>query len=449
MNDTTSKALPTEEVELVSFDGGVAARCERFRPDRYRAIESLGGVTSAIARGGGYSYAAASFGAGSVVFDMTRFDRVLGFHEESGRIDVQAGTTLETILSLTGPRNLLLSVQPGYPRITIGGCIAASVHGKNPFLEGTFTHQVESLTLFHPRHGILGLSRESSPDLFHLTCGGLGLTGVILSAVLRLQKALGFEASVERTEIGSLSAGLSAVRSMTEGSAFAYTWHDGVPRRPSFGRGFLYRGRILPGTPYSAVRRYRGIDADTRGSVPFSLLGGSTSRLLTSGFRAAERFKSRTSDMPLFDAMFPFARRSDYFLLFGRRGLVEAQVIVAGSRIEAFLAELETLLLRMGPSSVMISMKLFRGEPRLLRFEGNGVCVTVDFSRSAATTKFLGRFDEMCAAAGALPNLIKDSRIPLATVRRCYPGYEEFRDRILAHDPERRFRSELSERLGI
>ncbi len=442
--------LPTETVELVSFDGGVSLTCERFRPDRYRAIESFGGVSSGIARGGGYSYAAASFGAGSVVVDMTRFDRVLEFDEGAGRIEVQAGTTLESILCLTGPRSLLLSVQPGYPRITIGGCIAASVHGKNPFFEGTFTHQVESLTLFHPRHGILELSRDSEPDLFHLTCGGLGLTGVILSAVLRLQTALGFEASVERTEIGSLSEGLSAVRSLTDGSAFAYTWHDGVPRRSSFGRGFVYRGRILPGTPYPAARRrYRGIDAATRGRFPVALLRGPTSLLLTSGFRATERLKSRTSNMPLFDAMFPLARRSEYFLLFGRRGLAETQVIVADSQIEAFLGELEALLLRTGAGSVMISMKLFRGERRLLRFEANGVCVTVDLARSAATASFLGAFDEMCAEAGALPNLIKDSRIPLATVRRCYPAYEEFRDRIRAHDPERRFRSELSERLGI
>jgi hypothetical protein len=97
----------------------------------------------------------------------------------------------------------------------------------------------------------------------------------------------------------------------------------------------------------------------------------------------------------------------------------------------------------------MLSIKLFRGESQLLRFEGNGVCVTIDFARSAATTRFLGAFDALCIAAGALPNLIKDSRLPLETVRRCYPGYEEFRDRVHAYDPERRFRSELSERLGI
>jgi decaprenylphospho-beta-D-ribofuranose 2-oxidase len=410
----------------------------------------LGTGAPRIARGGGYSYAAASFGADSLVVDMTRFDRVLAFDATTHRIVVEAGITLEGVLAATGPHGLLLPVQPGYPRITVGGCIAPNVHGKNPFLEGTFRDHVEAVRLFHPRHGTLELNREQHPELFELTCGGYGLTGVILSASLRLQQTPGFEMAIERVDVGSLAEGLSAVRAMADANAFAYTWHDGVPGRASFGRGFVYQGRIRPGTPYPARRRrYRGIDATSRRRLPFALLRGATSPLLTWGFRTTERLKASTTALPLFEAMFPFARRSEYFLLFGRAGLAEAQVIVPETNAETFLSELERLLARVGASSVMISMKLFRGEPRLLRFEGTGVCVTVDFARSTTTDAFLPRFDELCVAAGALPNLIKDSRIPLDTVRRCYPGYEEFRQRVRAHDPDRLFRSELSQRLAI
>ncbi len=403
-----------------------------------------------IARGGGYSYAAASFGGGSSVLDLTEFDRILGFDENAKRIEVQAGVTLGIVLSVTGPRNLILSVQPGYPRITVGGCIAANVHGKNPYLEGTFTDQVESLTLFHPRYGAREIDRRSAPELFLLTCGGLGLTGVILSATLRLNPIAGWTARVDRTEIASLSDGLRAVRSMTEESAFAYTWHDGVPRRSTFGRGFVYRGSIVDGTPFpKSVKPYRPIDAGSRGALPISLLGGVSAGFLTRFFWTSERLKSATVRMPLFEAMFPFARRSEYFLLFGRRGLAEAQVIVPDGQIEGFLDELERRLGRDQPPSVMISMKRFRGTPRLLCFEGNGICLTLDFARDDATEKFLRAFDEMCVDAGALPNVIKDSRIPRETVRRCYPEYEEFRERLNAYDPERLFRSELSQRLGI
>jgi hypothetical protein len=154
-------------------------------------------------------------------------------------------------------------------------------------------------------------------------------------------------------------------------------------------------------------------------------------------------------NVPLFDAMFPFARRAEYFRLFGGRGLAEAQVIVPDDRIEDFLDEIERRLLRERPGSVMISMKLFRGKPRLVSFEGNGVCVTLDFARTEATSNFLRALDEICVANRALPNIIKDSRLPRDTVRRCYPGYQEFRERLHAHDSERLFQSELSQRLGF
>ena len=441
----------SESVQFISFDGGVTETCERWRPDRYRAIEhALPDARSAIARGGGYSYSAASFGAGSSVVDLTDFTRVLAFEPDAKRIEVQAGATLGDVLSVTGPENLVLSVQPGYPRITIGGCIAANVHGKNPYLEGTFADQVESFVLFHPRYGTRGIDRSSDPGLFELTCGGLGLSGVILSSTVRLKNIAGWEARVERIEIASLAEGLRTVRSMTEGSAFAYTWHDGVPRHSSFGRGFVYRGSLVEGAPFPKSRkRYRTIDASSRGAIPLSLLGGATAGLLTRFFWTTERLKSKTVTMPLFDAMFPFASRKEYFLLFGRRGLAEAQVIVPDDEAEGFLAELERRLRRERPPSVMISMKRFRGMQRLLSFEGDGVCVTIDFARDDATSRFLAAFDEMCITAGALPNVIKDSRISRETVERCYPDYKEFRERLRAYDPERLFRSELSQRLGI
>jgi decaprenylphospho-beta-D-ribofuranose 2-oxidase len=440
----------SETYPFVSFDGAFTETCERWRPDRYRAIETAFPDGAAIPRGGGYSYSAASFGAGSSVIDLTDFNRVLAFEPDAKRIEVQAGATLADVLSVTGPANLVLSVQPGYPQITIGGCIAANVHGKNPFLEGTFADQVESLVLYHPRFGTSQIDRGSSPDLFQLTCGGLGLTGVILSATLRLKPIAGWAARVERIGIASLSEGLRVVRSLTEGSAFAYTWHDGVPRGWSFGRGFVYRGTIVEGAPFPrAMKRYRPIDASSRGAILFPLLHGSTAGLLTRFFRVSERVKPNPVTMPLFDAMFPFASRKEYFLLYGRRGLAEAQVIVPDDRIDGFLEELEERLRRERPSSVMISMKRFRGTPRLLCFEGNGICVTLDFARDGATNRFLTAFDEMCAAAGALPNVIKDSRISKETVRRCYPGYEEFRERLSAYDRERLFRSELSRRLDI
>jgi decaprenylphospho-beta-D-ribofuranose 2-oxidase len=97
----------------------------------------------------------------------------------------------------------------------------------------------------------------------------------------------------------------------------------------------------------------------------------------------------------------------------------------------------------------MISMKLFRGTPKLLRFEGDGVCVTLDLPRSRAALAFLPVLDDLLVAVGGIPNIIKDSRLPRSVVRKSYPEYDAFREKLRIHDPVRIFRSELSERLGL
>jgi decaprenylphospho-beta-D-ribofuranose 2-oxidase len=441
---------PAETATFRSFDGGVVERAAYVRPDRYRMVESLG-AGPRIARGGGYSYAAASFGGGSRVVDMRAFDRLLRLDESQRLIEVEAGARLEDVLAITAPRGLYLPVQPGYPAITVGGCIAANVHGKNPHREGTFRRSVLDLTLHHPRTGTVRVSPDLDPELFELTCGGYGLTGIVLAATLRLDPLPGWVARVERVPIGGLAEGYSEIRARTDRSAFAYTWHDGTPSPRRFGRGFVYEGHVPPGPPPSppVVPRYRRLTSASRGALRVPLWNRATTSLLGAGFRWAEERKTRQVDMPLFDAMFPFACRGEYFLLYGRRGLAEYQSLVPHAAAEGFLAALEREVARARPPLVMASMKLFRGERGLLRFESAGVCVTVNLCRTAEGVAFLSTLDRLTLDAGGLPHVVKDSRLPADVVAHAYAGYEEFRARRRAHDPAALFRSELSTRLGL
>jgi decaprenylphospho-beta-D-ribofuranose 2-oxidase len=444
-------ASPSETATFVSFDGGVAEQAEYRRPDRYRHLEADAGAGACIARGGGYSYAAASFGGGSLVLDMTRFDRILSFDPGVRRIEVEAGVTLGDLLDVTAPHGLWLPVQPGYPAITVGGCIAANVHGKNPAREGTFARSVERLTLLHPRHGVLAVDRQAPPGLLDLTVGGYGLTGVILAATLALEPLPGPVAVVERQPVASLAEGLAGVRAAGDGPAFAYTWHDGTPVAGRFGRGFVFAGTI-PDGPRPArglTRPYRRLTAASRARWPVAAWGRLTTPLLAAGFRAVEGRKPARRTVPLFDAMFPFARRGEYLRLFGRRGLAEVQLLLPDDAAEPLLAELTRQVLRARAPVVMASVKRFRGTRGLVRFQGDGVCLTLDLVRSPAGLAFLTVLDDLAVSAGALPHIIKDSRLPAAVVRKCYPEYERFREQLHVHDPARRFRSELSRRLEL
>jgi decaprenylphospho-beta-D-ribofuranose 2-oxidase len=382
---------------------------------------------------------------------MGRFNRLLRFDPSARMIEVEAGVTLADLLAVTSRTGLYLPVQPGYPAITIGGCIAANVHGKNPAREGTFVGSLVDLTLFHPDHGVIRVTRANPPGLFDLTCGGYGLTGLILAATLRLEPLAGHRVSIRRVPVGDPLEAIALARDLAADSFFAYTWHDAAPRVRTFGRGFVYHGLLKSGPVESdaIVPRYRVLTPAARARLPFSLWQSLSIRAFTSAFWHTEASRPEVTETSLFDAMFPFARRSIYFRLFGRPGFAEYQALVPDDRTETFLRELRALIFSTRPPSIMLSLKVFKGCQRLLRFDGDGTCVTLDLQRSASTLDFLRRMDNLTIGVGGLPNIIKDSRLPKSVVQSCYHEYERFREELRTFDAHRLFKSELSERLEL
>jgi decaprenylphospho-beta-D-ribofuranose 2-oxidase len=190
------------------------------------------------------------------------------------------------------------------------------------------------------------------------------------------------------------------------------------------------------------------LTAASRARLGLPVWTRSTSRLLGVSFAFMERLRPR-SEVLLFDALFPFARRGEYLLLYGRRGLAEYQTLVPLAAATEFLRALARETLRFRAPVVMGSMKLFRGERGLLRFEDDGVCVTLDLVRSPDGIRFLERLDRLTLDFAGLPHIIKDSRLPAEVVARSYPGHAAFRELRNSFDPEAVFRSELSTRLAL
>lgn len=439
------------DCELVSFDGGVRAQVRVHRPSAYRNIEQAATDGPLITRGGGYAYAAASFGEGSLTLDMSQFDRILSFDPESGTIEVEAGMTLGSLLAFVVSKSFWLNQIPGYPGITVGGAIAANVHGKNPARDGTFRESVLSLTLFHAAHGWITASKDANADLFDLTLGGYGLTGTIVKATLRLERLDGGEVMTEFRPLESMSSGLIQLKeAVTDGCDFAYTWHDGSSRRGGFGKGLLVRGSIEPGTSISLPfsRAFRKLHPmPTRGRLPVTIWGGWRTAAINATYMAAARVLPSKRRVSLFDSTFPFASRSMYFRLYGSRGLLESQLVIPADKILAFVAALEQAVVEHSAPLVMLSLKAMGGRQTLLRLEGNGFLLALNMPRGPQALAFMPVMDDLATRFDAFPSLIKDSRLPRPVVERCYPGLEEFGRRLRKFDPGGSYASELSRRL--
>lgn len=451
-------ALAAAQTQFVSFDGGCRLTGALARPERYRALTSRELAGPRISRGAGLSYCAASFGAGVLSLDHRRFNRVLGFDAEKALVTVEAGMTLGELFDFLAPRGFMLRTQPGHPCITIGGCIAADAHGKNQYRDGNFSSQVEALELFHPRHGTLALSRDRNPEWFALTCGGYGMTGSILSTTLRVTALPGRAVRLTITPVEDLSELCDRLESASRQYDIVYSWHDFSLSAKPFGHGVIVEGVFVAEQAGGSGMRPRPLTYDsrrvllrseTRGQLYPSLLNATTVPLFNSLLRKFKYSKS-PQYASLYESLFPSSGiASRYFDFFGRAGFQEYQALLPVDAFGRFAQELERQARRQSVPVSLASAKFFGGQQDRLRFDGSGVCFAVDIPRTTTAAKLMESIDGIVIEHGGIPNIIKDSRLPASAAQRAFQGFEQFRAELLSFDPDRLYRSELSERLGL
>ena len=432
---------------LISFDGTESVEAECLRPDRYRHLfAAVAGSGPSIARGAGLNYCLASGGAGVNSVSGVRFDRILDFDPEAGLITVEAGINLGKIFRFSIPKGWILPVMPGHPGITVGGCIACNVHGKNQYKDGNFASVVDELSLYHPDHGELRCSARENAALFRLTLGGFGLTGFILTARLRLQKTAGTAYRLRRRRVGGLCETAEVLRELGPQAQLLYSWHD--LNGEGFGRGFVYWAQWDAGRRENQLR-YSRLDAEVRCGWRLPLFNRVTARLGVAAYYFSQRQSPAEEVVGLTQAAFPTVGKEFYFKLFGRAGFRDYQVLIPASAWKAAAKDLESLIRRRDIPVTMSSLKIFRGRASYLNFDGDGVCLALDVAAGAPALEFFADLDAWTLAAGGIINLSRDSRFEASLVRRMYPEYDRFRRELQAFDPKRRFDSALRRRLDV
>src|SRR6266404_998332 len=453
MSPSSDKSrAPQSSFRAISFDGNDLGRCTFQRPDRYSFFDCMPATGCVIARGAGLSYAAASFGTNSVSVEMTSFDRILRFSAEDGIVEVEAGMRLGELFNFLATRGLYLPVQPGYGALSIGGCIAADVHGKNPHRNGTFLNQIESLRLFHPRHGFVELSSDRNPEVFRATCGGYGSTGIIISARLTVSPIPASGVALEITSVADADEIAPQLVGAGNHCDFVYSWHDCTNPGKHFGRGYLVKGRFvdLPAATFTGPRRsqMRRLSADSRAAHGVCIYNRWSTKLMNLAHERMRR-NGRAKVQTLDRVLFPIHASEIYFRAFGKHGFHEYQALIPMKSFDRYMLGVRNAILKAGVPITLASGKLFGGNADLLTFGGDGICFALNFPRVRGATDLMHDLDLLLGELGGRPNIIKDSRLPRSTVEAAYPEYFRFRSIVHAWDPDRLFRSELTDRLGL
>jgi len=417
------------------------------RPDRLRMLNDRNEEFQ-IPRGAGLSYAPASFGKDKLIRDMCSFDRILEFDESSKIVVVEAGISLKKLLTWSFSKQLFLPVLPGQPEITVGGCVAANVHGKNPYKDGTFMEQVEWIELSHPTLGTKIISRSNEKKIFNATCGGLGLTGIITKVALKLQKLSSEIVILSPKKTESLKNTLEIMKQHTSDDLL-YSWNMGSTLF-NFGKGIVTSGIFSDDscskTPQ--IKEQKGMNSNDR-LLPFSLWNTLSSPIINSINRKIQSGKNIVKK-DVYSALFPFVGTARMFYgLYGSNGFNEYQVLIKKKYSVEFIDDLTKLIKSEKPSLTILVMKLFNGKQKLLHFSDEGLSIILNLKHCNSTLKFLKKLDDIVISYKALPYIVKDSRLTKEVVEQCYPEYHVFKEILNEIDPKRIFKSELSERLNL
>lgn len=430
---------------IQSFDKTTSTSGDLFQPERYKDLLNLPLHRPIIPRGAGLSYSAAASGNHCLSVDMRQFNRILAFDEEKGIITVEAGIATGELNNFLISKNWVLPVLPGYPAITVGGCIGFNVHGKSQYKVGTFINWVHSITLFHPDYGLQTCLPGSA--LFNLTVGGMGLTGIIVSASIALKKITGNLMSVEAVKVPDINTAVALMAEKAEEYDYIYAWNNFNLRGKQFGKGIVYlenhlsEKTILNPKPYiNKLNRYKNIPV---------LYNNFTIKSMNRVYELMDAVKPRHRVIDLVQASFPIYNKELYYYFFGKKGFREYQVIVDLDKWSAAVAEIQKIIAQMNMPIALGSLKIFKGEPHHISFSGSGLCVTIDVPNNKKSISFFEALDRITLKYGGIINLSKDSRAGAQLVKQCFPQYEQFKQALNKYDVQKRFGSELRTRLEL
>jgi decaprenylphospho-beta-D-ribofuranose 2-oxidase len=405
-----------------------------------------------IARGNGRAYGDPALNSHATL-SMLRSDRILDFDAESGRLTCEAGLLLEDLLRIFLPRGWFVPVTPGTKYVTIGGMIAADVHGKNHHRAGSFGRYVESLDLALADGRVLRCSAQENSELLAATCGGMGLTGVILAATFRLMRVRTGFIREETLRAGHLAEAMALFEESQEWT-HTVAWIDCLTGGAALGRSLIYRGEhALPDElPAVAARNPLAVAAKRQIRVPFYLPGFILNRWTVRAFNELyhRRNRPRTAIVDCDTFFYPLDSIADWNRIYGRGGFLQYQCVLPKAASAAGITLLLQRIAQSGQGSFLAVLKLFGAQENgLLSFPMEGYALALDFMVSPANLALLAELDAIVADHGGRLYLAKDARTSAAMIRRGYPRLDAFRDIRRRIDPTVKFSSLQSERLGL
>jgi len=422
-----------------------------------RAALASAGERGVISRGLGRSYGAAAQNAGGQVLMMagSSVGAELELDGATGVMNVPAGMSLDDILKYSVPRGWFVPVTPGTRFVTVGGAIGSDIHGKNHHFDGSFGQHVLSLRLMLASGDMVELSPTEKPAWFWATVGGMGLTGVVLDARIRMLPIETSRVRVETERLPDFDSVVAAMSSDGEDDTYRYSvsWVDLVATGKSMGRGVLTRGDHAKASDVKG-NDLLAYDPKVRlaapGWVPNQLLNKMSIKAFNEVWyrKAPARRHVGIESIPTF--FHPLDGVKKWNSLYGTQGFIQYQFIVPLSEVEVLRKVIEAFAGQGVASFLAVLKRMGPQNSAPMSFPTEGWTLTLDMAAGIrGLPELLSRVDTMVLDAGGRHYLAKDSHVSPVAVRRGYPRFREWQDVRDEMDPTMTWNSDLARRLGL
>jgi decaprenylphospho-beta-D-ribofuranose 2-oxidase len=410
----------------------------------------------AIPRGLGRSYNNAAQSAGGTVVSSARLTRILSLGPQSGIVTAEAGVSLEDLMVAGLPHGWFVPVSPGTRQVTVGGAIAADVHGKNHHVAGSFASHVLSFTLVLPDGAQRTVTPDGDPALFWATAGGMGLTGFITQATVQLKRVETSRCRVDTVRTADIDETMAILAEHDTKYGYTVAWSDSTARGRGLGRSVVTSGDFAAVADLPEAERGQPFAFNPRARLgmpdlfPPGLLNRYSIHLFDEVYyRKAPRL--REGEIQTIGQFFhPLDAIRNWNRVYGPGGFRQYQYVMPFGAEDAVRRSFEMVSKAHAPSFVTVLKRFGQGDPGLLSFPAAGWTLALDFpARTPGLEPLLDALDRLVVSHGGRVYLAKDSRVSQAMVEQMYPRLEEFRKLRAELDSRGVLSSDLSRRLGL
>ena len=385
-------------------------------------IEQLSATENYIPYGNGRSYGDSALN--ETVIPMRQLNRILSLDENNGTIELEAGVLLSEILEFCIPKGWFLKVTPGTKLITVGGAIASDVHGKNHHIDGCFSNSVVEFDLLQPNGELVTCSSTQNDELFRHTCGGQGLTGIIVKAKLELKRIKSSSINQTTIKTGSLKETFEVFEKIKD-QPYSVAWIDCLSTNEKLGRSHVMYGDFISDGNLE-------IKEGLKLNIPFFFPGITLNKWTVKAFNwlyyNRQFGKVRESKVDFNSFFYPLDSINNWNRIYGRKGFLQYQFILPLEVSYDGVKQILEILSKSGKGSFLAVLKLYgKQNENTLSFPMEGYSLALDLKVSKSVFELLDRLDEIVESFGGRVYLSKDARLSKNSFNKTYRHAELFR----------------------